>query len=91
MRQILGQILTPSRAHRQKNVNIENDEEVHLTRCLWVHAWASLSKRETATSASVSSKINKNGHLFCEMGKKEQVPALAIFVQGSLWGCGLGD
>ena len=29
--------------------------------------------------------INKNGHLYCEMGKKEQVPALAIFVQGSLW------
>ena len=26
--------------------------------------------------------INKNGHLYCEMGKKEQVPALAIFVQG---------
>jgi len=22
---------------------------------------------------------------YCEMGKKEQVPALAIFVQGSLW------
>ena len=25
------------------------------------------------------------GHLYCEMGKKEQVPALAIFMQGSLW------
>ena len=30
-------------------------------------------------------EINKNGHLYCEMGKKEQVPARAMFVQGSLW------
>ena len=27
----------------------------------------------------------KSVHLYCEMGKKEQVPARAIFVQGSLW------
>ena len=34
-------------------------------------------------------RINhKNGHLYCEMGKKEQVPARAIFVQGRLCGCG---
>ena len=39
-------------------------------------------------SMCVINKINKNGHLsthYCEMGKKEQVPALAMFVQGSLW------
>ena len=29
--------------------------------------------------------LNKNGHLYCEMGRKEQVPARAIFVQGSLY------
>ena len=26
-----------------------------------------------------------NGQLYCEMSKKEQAPARAIFVQGSLW------
>ena len=31
--------------------------------------------------------MNKNGHLYCEMGKKEQVPARAIFVQGGFNGC----
>jgi len=29
--------------------------------------------------------MKNNGQLHCEMGKKEQVPARAIFVQGSLW------
>jgi len=34
-------------------------------------------------------KINKNVQLYCEMGKKKQAPARAIFVQGSLYrACG---
>ena len=37
-------------------------------------------------AAALGSEVRiNNGHLYCEVGKKEQAPARAIFVQGSLW------
>ena len=41
------------------------------------------------TPVSASAMINKKTDTSTvKMGKKEQVPARAIFVQGSLWVCG---
>ena len=44
-----------------------------------------MSVAESGQVKAKSTRLNKNGHLYCEMGKKEQLPARATFVQGSLW------
>ena len=52
--------------------------------CQWYRVCDAGALRAEPLATLYILRGHKNGHLDCEMGKKEEVPARVIFVQGSL-------